>query len=262
MPESRAPTQDEINSRVYHAHGISRWYTNTGLDRAETMALLKYREAFVGRRILDIGVGTGRTSIYLSALAERYVGIDYSTEMIEHMQRVYPQIDSKLCDMRDLSAWGSGTFDFVFASNNVIDAVSHSDRLRVLSEFHRVSSAGALLVLTSHNRHYRFANCGPRLEYSHNPVTQARRVASYFRCRLNHMRIRGLRHFEDEYALLNDKGHDYSLLHYYIDRSHQRLQLQAMGYRLLETFDHLGRSLLNGDEGTDSASLMYIASRE
>ncbi len=226
------------------------------------MALLKYGQAFAARRILDVGVGTGRTATYLRALSDQYVGIDYSREMIEHMQRAYPEIDSRLADMRDLSAWGVASFDFVFAPNNVIDAVSHEDRLRVLGEIRRVSAEGALLLLTSHNLRYHRANSGPRLQYSRNPVTQALRVAQYLRCCLNHMRIGALRRFEDEYALLNDVGHDYSLLHYYIDRPHQESQLRAMGYRLLDVIDNWGRCLRDDDDDSESASLMYVAVRD
>src|SRR5215470_12960135 len=35
-----------------------------------------------GMAILDLGVGAGRTTPHLSAIASRYVGIDYSEEMI------------------------------------------------------------------------------------------------------------------------------------------------------------------------------------
>ncbi len=123
-------------------------------------------------------------------------------------------------------------------------------------------SDGGLIVISSHNRRYRLAESGPRLEFSRNPVTQAQRVARYLRRRLNHLRVGGLRHFEEEYALLNDIGHDYSLLHYYIDREHQAAQLDAAGFRLLDVIDARGRSLRAGDDDSESSSLLYIGTRK
>ena len=44
-----------------------------------------------GMAILDIGVGGGRTTPYLSQKAARYVGVDYSEEMVQSCRRKFPQ---------------------------------------------------------------------------------------------------------------------------------------------------------------------------
>src|SRR3989440_11478547 len=255
-------TQDEINSRIYHARGVAAAYRSKLLDRPETLALLRYQHAFFGRNVLDIGIGTGRTAGFLQPLARRYVCIDYSQEMVDHVRKALPGIEVHLADMRDLSPWGAAEFDFVFAPNNVFDAVSHADRLRILAEARRVLSADGLLAFSSHNRRCRTAGKGPRLTYARNPVTQARHVIEYLRRRLNHLRVSRLHRDEDEYALLSDTGHDYALLHYYIDRDRQQRQLDAAGFRLLEVIDSDGRSLREGDDGdASSPSLLYVAAR-
>ena len=84
-------------------------------------------------------------------------------------------------------------FDFLFGSNNVLDAVSHEDRLRALAEFRRVLRPGGMLVFSSHNRQYRHAWRGPTLGVSRNPVTQAMNVVRWLRELRNHLRIRDLR---------------------------------------------------------------------
>jgi len=254
-------TQDEVNSRVYHSHGISGAYRGKLLEPAEAMALLTYCTGFTGRNVLDVGVGTGRTASYLSPLARRYVCIDYSAEMVEYIRATLPGTEVHLADMRDLTAWDAAAFDFILATNNVLDAVSHDGRLKTLGEAHRVLSTDGLLLFSSHNRRYRMAQSGPSLEYSRNPASQAIHLVKYAQRLVNYLRIRGQRRFEEEYAILNDIGHDYRLLHYYIDRDVQLRQLAAAGFRLLDVFDSEGRRLRSGDDDTSSPSLMYVAAR-
>jgi SAM-dependent methyltransferase len=254
-------TQDRVNQRIYHARNISRWYRSAALDYAETMALLRYQPAFAGREVLDLGVGTGRTTRYLAPLAQRYVCLDSSPPMVAYVRERWPGIDIHLADMRDLGAFASGSFDFVLASCNLIDAVSHEDRLRVLAEVRRVLRPGGIFVFTSHNRRLRTALSGPSLGRSLNPARQALFVWQYLRSLVNHARVRGLRRIEQDYALLNDSGHEYAALHYYVDRDTQRRQLDRAGFAVREILDAAGRLLGEGDDDGDSASLLYVAER-
>ena len=255
--------QDRVNLRVYHSAGIHQWYpSDAALDRAETMALLKYQPAFAGRDVLDIGIGTGRTSRYLAPLARRYEGGDYSPQMVEYVLACLPHLSIRLTDMRDLSAFGGGTFDFVFASCNVIDAVSHGDRERTLSEVRRVLRPGGLFAFSSHNRRYFRALLGPPLQISRNPVTLAKNAAAYVRSLVNHARVGRLRRQDAEYALLNDAGHEYACLHYYIDGASQQRQLERLGFRLRDLFDASGRAVSAAGDHSASSSLLYVAERQ
>jgi SAM-dependent methyltransferase len=254
--------QDIVNRRVYHRPDVHRWYPpNAGLDQAETMALLAYQPAFAGRAVLDIGVGTGRTARYLAPLAAAYVATDYSPDMIAYLREHMPALDTRNVDMRDLSVFADGTFDFALASANVIDAVSHADRLRTLAELHRVLRAEGILMFSSHNRRFRLALRGPWLERARNPVTQAVHIARLMRGIVNHARVGRLRRIEADYALLNDHGHDYAALHYYIDREHQHRQLEAAGFTLCDVFDSSGRRLNADDDDSADPSLLYVARR-
>jgi len=257
-----ATTQDRVNARVYQASNIARFYRSDRLDNAETMALLAYQPAFIGRDVLDLGVGTGRTSRFLAPLAGRYVCLDSSPPMVQFVRERFPGLDVSLADMRDLSAFATSTFDFVLASCNLIDAVSHEDRQRVLAEVRRVLRGGGTFMFSAHNRRFRYAQSGPRMVWARNPVTQALQVLRFVRSWANHLRIGRLRRSEPEYALLNDPGHDYAALHYYIDRQTQRTQLEAAGFELLDIFDEAGRRPPPGDDACDSPSLLYVAKKE
>jgi SAM-dependent methyltransferase len=254
-----ANAQDLLNSAFYRSPLVIQSAPKEGLDAQETITLLKYQAHVVGRDVLDIGIGTGRTTNILAVLARCYVAIDYSPVVVAEARKVMPHVEVHLEDMRDLARWGDGSLDFVFGPNNVLDAVSHADRLRALAEARRVLRPGGLLVFTSHNRCYFGADAGPRLHRSRNPVTFVYYLVRYLRSLHLHWRMRPMRRYEEEYALLDDCGPDHALLHYYVDRTSQERQLRAVGFDLVEVLDRSGASVATGEMAPGSSCLMYVA---
>jgi SAM-dependent methyltransferase len=255
------PHQDAINHRVYHARGAYRSYRGRDLNAAEAEALRAFRSSFVGRRALDLGVGGGRTTRHLAPLTARYVGGDYSPVMVSYLRKEMPDIDVRHLDMRDLSSFADESFDCVFGFDNVLDAVSHDDRLRVLAEVRRVLGEEGTFIFSSHNLRYRFAASGPRLDASPNPLIQLRHLAKYALRMRNHLRVGRHRRWAADYALLDDTGHHYAALHYYIDQRTQAEQLRDHGFELLDAFAR------NGDRMDDTPSeetpdILYVARRQ
>lgn len=253
--------QYEINARVYHRHGIERHYRDLSLTRAEGIALLRHQPAFAGRDVLDIGVGTGRTAVYLAPLARRYQATDYSPVMVRYMRQAMPEVPVLLADMRHMPELADASFDFVLASNCVFDAVGHDDRIATLREIHRLLRSGGLLVFTGHNRNWTHALHGPRLQYSHNPATQAMLALHWIHGWINRARFHHLERFADEYAILNDGGHDFALMHYNITPDRQRQQLALHGFEVVEVLDPKGSPRAPGDPARECTWLMYVARR-
>jgi SAM-dependent methyltransferase len=253
---------DKVNRSVYFSPGVEQFYDSVStLDPPEITALLKYQSALAGRDVLDIGVGTGRTTLYLSMVAKTYLGVDYSPVMINHVTRKFPDVKFRLGDMRDLSFLAPESMDFILASCNVVDAVSHEDRLIVLREVHRVLRCDGIFLFSTHNRNYHSALAGPQLLISLNPYKQALHLLRFIRQRVNHSRTGRLRHIESDYAVLNDPGHDYKLLHYYVERAKQVKQLTQCGFVTLDVFASSGRCLGDSEVDSVSTSLHYVAKR-
>ncbi len=253
--------QDVVNQRVYHTPGVERSYYSAELSCAEAAALLKYQKALAGRDVLDLGVGTGRTTRYLAPLARQYACIDYSPHMVAHVRAHMQDIAVRLGDMRDLSAFEPASIDFVVASCNLIDAVSHADRAKVFDEVHRVLRPDGVFYFSTHNLDFSTALHGPHLQLSRNPGKQVLHLLRFVRQVVNHRRTGKLRHIENNYALLDDPGHDYQLLHYYINRQVQEDQLAQHGFATLDVFSESGHALKPGETDLSSSSLHYVARR-
>jgi SAM-dependent methyltransferase len=243
--------QSALSFRVYRDPGVVKAYAPWPyLPIMEAMALLKYQPAFVGGDVLDLGVGTGRTTLFLQPLARRYEALDFSPIMVDYMRRRMPGVSVRLGDMRDLSAFEDASFDFVFGSNNVISAVSHTDRLRTIAEAHRVLRGDGVFAFTSHNLGYRDQR---------NPVNMARNVVSFGRSLVNDARIRHHRFVGNAYELINDEGHEFGLLHYYVTRAVAEAQLQEAGFKLLDVIDPDGRFLAAAEPDDHAPFLLYVA---
>jgi SAM-dependent methyltransferase len=261
----RSPVNpDSINGSVYQADNITDRYPVRGLDVAESVALLKYHACIMNRVVFDIGVGTGRTTRILAPLANRYTGIDYSLPMVRYVRQHMPEVDVHHADMRHLE-FEAQSFDCVFASNNVLDAVMHEDRLHVLGEMHRVLKPGGVFIFSSHNRSSAdaIAHTHPVRPHARNPVTFLKLLRHYRQQCNNYRRVQPFHCSNDEYAIMSDEGgHDFALLHYYIDHASQRRQLAACGFTLLDAITRSGESLAPDNPGEHSANLLYVARRD
>lgn len=251
--------QDESNRAVYHQPDVWRYYHSKDLVPAEVACFLKYQPFIAGRDVLDVGVGAGRTTRYLEPIARRYEAVDYSPVMVEHVREAFPKTHVQRADFRALTPFADATFDFVLASDNVIDALSHEDRMRALAEARRVLRPGGLFAFSSHNVRFAHAFDGPTLAWSRNPFTLARRVKDLVTMLRNHRRVAPHRKTTPEYAILNDSGQNYACLHYYASREAVTAQLERAGMHLVDVFDVDGQSMDEKRDSSDCPSLLYVA---
>lgn len=104
-----------------------------------------------GVRIMDLGVGAGRTTPWLHQRGSTYVGIDYAAGMVDAAHRLHPDATFEVGDAADLSRWDDDSFDVVVFSYNGIDYLDDDARSRCLGEIHRVLVPGGTYVFSTHN---------------------------------------------------------------------------------------------------------------
>lgn len=123
----------------------------------EQVILEQLAQRLTTARMLDVGVGAGRTTVHFAPPAAHYVGLDVSTPMVHACRRRFVpaspglQPDFAVADVRGLPFAG-GIFDLVLFSFNSLDVVGdHGERLQALREIHRVCRPGGVFCFSAHN---------------------------------------------------------------------------------------------------------------
>jgi ubiquinone/menaquinone biosynthesis C-methylase UbiE len=145
--------------RFYEDAGVVDRYRRLDELFAEELRILeRLRNDLPRMRMLDIGVGAGRTTPSFAPLVRSYVGADYSTRMIEackarFAREEWPHVRFEVADVRAMSQFDDGEFDFVLFSFNGLDGLigGHGERARALAEIRRVCAPGGAFAFSSHN---------------------------------------------------------------------------------------------------------------
>jgi len=146
----------------YDARGESEWHR---LDNPYEGAIEQEmnRRAFEelippGARVLDLGGGPGKWTIWLLRRGHRVVLGDVSPKMLDIARRELAMAgvaaESVLeLDARDLSVFPDGGFDVVLSLGPFYHLVDDADRRRALTEARRVLRPGGLLLATVMTRY-------------------------------------------------------------------------------------------------------------
>lgn len=238
----RKGTQEmvEQNKRVYSRREIVNVYNRSRreLTAAEQICLeiVPPGDRF---SILDIGIGTGRTTEPLAKMFKSYVGIDYSAEMVRVARAYSPRNDLRVMDARKLQF--DRHFDCVMFSFNGIDYVDYADRQIILAEVSRNLRVGGYFIYSTHNIHYSrvpgYLNNRWTTEIWLSPLhlllTPWRQVQRLINRTRNFSRqsagvIPGV-------AYVNDPGESFDLITTYVDIALELQQLARHGFTALQT---------------------------
>lgn len=101
--------------------------------------------------LLDLGVGSGRTTVALANMGYRVKGIEYCSKLVEYANVQFPTVCITQGDARCLSFSGE-FFDAALFSWNGIDYMSPvEDRIQVIREVFRVLRPGGVFLMSSRN---------------------------------------------------------------------------------------------------------------
>jgi len=139
------------NLQIYNAPEVAAHYAALNyLTSCERLLFETYLPP--GCAILDLGVGGGRTTPYLSERAAHYVGVDIAPAMVEACRTKFPGLEFVVADAADLSAFAEASFDaVVFAFNGIDFVLPEESRRRCLAHVHRVLKPGGAFIFSTHN---------------------------------------------------------------------------------------------------------------
>jgi ubiquinone/menaquinone biosynthesis C-methylase UbiE len=229
---------DTVNRRTMCTRRAVKIYAaRDELYKAEVFALSGIREQAAGKRILDIGVGAGRTTRGLREISQDYLGIDYAQPMVDAASSRHPGVEFRRADARDMAFLPDSSIFLAVFSCGGICMVGHEDRLKILREIYRVLAPGGGFLLSTLNQ--RSPDCGcrflfPEIKLCLNParmlVRSVRFAGKTAWCALNHLRFSRHNYRSADYSIVNDIYHDYSVMLYYITIDAQRRQLAEAGF--------------------------------
>jgi ubiquinone/menaquinone biosynthesis C-methylase UbiE len=253
-----------LNRNVWRRERVVREYDRyRDLQEPERVLLEQLRPQLPEMRMLDLGVGAGRTTAYFSELAGEYLGIDYSEEMIRACKQRFPEVDHRggfaVGDAKLMPNIKDGYYDFILFSYNGIDYLTHEDRVRALREIRRVGKPGGYFFFSTHNLNSDISVCF-RVKLTLNPLKMAYRM----------WRVMALwalnwnlfwRSWKASHLVIRDGTHGFALKTYYIRPLEQIKQLTELSFWDIKVFSANTGSELHGNfalEGAEDSWLYYL----
>lgn len=254
-----------MSNKRYHESdfAVNRYKMAKHLQKPEQTILNIFKNKLKNMKMLDLGVGGGRTSIHFARLVKEYVGVDYSKNMIEACKNRIPEgknISFKVADARDLSEFENDSFDMVLCSFNGLDYISHDDRMIALNEIMRVLKNDGIFIFSAHNLNHihRFFS----FEWCKNPIRLACCIIKlFFRLLLNGSPKKLQR---KGWAIIKSEAIRFWLKTYYITPRSQIRQLNGVGFTIIRLFSLYNGNEINADrlEGINDPWIYYLCKPE
>jgi len=240
------------NKQTYESNRIVTYYSQLNqLQPAEAAILKLFASDWHKLKMLDIGVGGGRTTQHFAPLVDKYIGIDYSPPMIisckKKFQVDYPKALFQVADARNLSQFADNTFDFILFSFNGIDYVEHSDRLKILYEINRVSKPGGYYFFSSHNLTAITQAFNLKQKLRLNPIKTYTNLFMLGVLKIFNRQINLELLEKSQHLMIRDESHNFKLNTYYV-KAQEQIQQLSFGFENIATYSWQGNKPITNSQ--------------
>jgi ubiquinone/menaquinone biosynthesis C-methylase UbiE len=232
----------------------------------EKIVLEQLKSQLPKMRMLDIGVGGGRTTCYFGVLAKEYVAIDFDGNMIEACRKRFmkERLSAHFitCDVRSMEIFPDDYFDFILFSFNGIDYLTHTDRSKALREVKRIGRQGGMFLFSTHNLNSIISQSAVRRSTVTNAFRSPRKIPGSlwrrFVCWLCNANAGSLK--EKQYAMVFDGEYCAKftwlilsmvkkLGYYYYSRPQEQIrQLKDAGFEIIHIYSIEGKEIVNEND--------------
>lgn len=252
------------NQKVWNSAGVVDIYMrriNEGVQKPEA-AILDMLGDLSEASLLDIGVGTGRTTAFLNKKVGHYTGIDYSEKMIESCKKLFnnTNLALKQADARRLSEFLDNSFDICFFSFNGIDYITDiGEREDAIREIWRVLKPEGYFIFSSHNLY----NLPMRTNLFHPEKDFSYSIRCIIRSLIFHSRdIFTWNSANADYLVINDGALRFRLNTFYVKPEFQIRQLSAHNFFQIKVFDLYGRQVQDHFDSTSGDYYLYYSCKK
>jgi len=226
---------------TYLSPEVIDYYANYGTLQAPEEAIFKILKPKLSEaRMLDIGVGGGRTTVFFAPEVKSYTAIDYSEGMIERCKQRFserfPEANFFVGDATNLDEYQDGSLDFVLFSFNGIDYMTMPARKEFLRKARRMLAPGGQFCFSTHNIAWlKKMTVAAVIHFRLNMFAVLSKV-------LRRIKIRRINAAQfaaadkSDFVYINDGSHGFGLEQYFIRASHQLELLREAGFKNIRGF--------------------------
>lgn len=123
---------------------------NSRRGQVEFTTNLKYIEKYIplGAKILDVGAGTGKYSLYLDKLGYDVEAVELVKHNLNVIQKKNPTLKSYLGNALDLSFLKENTYDAILLFGPIYHLKKRSEQLKAIEEAKRLLKPSGLLFIS------------------------------------------------------------------------------------------------------------------
>jgi SAM-dependent methyltransferase len=242
---SDAPVHDSamVDTAITVFSRDAQTYASVELQPVERLLLATIGPRWGQIRMLDLGVGTGRTTYTFAAICKDYVGIDFVPEMVRRAIAQFSsdaRVQIRVGDARSMPELAAASFDVVLFSFNGIDSIDDAGRRQVLAEARRLVKADGIFLFSSHVlTTFPPPLVLPQISWS-NPVKALRfrlgAIRQWMRLRYHNRDFDGAAAQTRGWGVLHE-AHGFKLAQYYVAPVECVRQLRDTGFHVDRVLD-------------------------
>lgn len=142
-------SEEKLKEAISTYNKIASVYAKYTEDKLMQFQLARFESMLPGKRILDVGCGVGRDTLYFNEDGYEAIGIDLAEALLAEAKKIAPASKFKKMDFRKMS-FKENSFDGIWSMSSLVH-IPREQIVTTLKEFHRVLVDKGILYISVKN---------------------------------------------------------------------------------------------------------------